>query len=96
MLAFIYVFSICGVATMLFVAVNAIEPNRRYASALKLLIVFVSAAAIAGRLMPLKGDAGMAKHCKRLQPRKPRSKLRPLPPLRRRRGWRSVLAARGD
>jgi hypothetical protein len=52
MLAFIYVFSICGVATMLFVAVNAIEPNRRYASALKLLIVFVSAAAIAGRLMP--------------------------------------------
>jgi transposase len=52
MLAFIYVFSIWVVATMLFVAVNAIEPNRRYALALKFLIVFVSVAAVAGRLMP--------------------------------------------
>jgi hypothetical protein len=52
MLAFIYVLSICVVAAMLFVAVNEIEPNRRYASVLKFLIVFVSAAAIAGRLMP--------------------------------------------
>jgi predicted ATPase len=34
MLAFIYVFSIWVVATMLFVAVNAVEPNRRFASAL--------------------------------------------------------------
>jgi hypothetical protein len=41
-----------GVATTLFVAVNNIEPNRHFALALKLLIVFVSAAAIAGRLMP--------------------------------------------
>ena len=48
MLAFIYVFSICVVATMLFVAVNGIEPNRR----LKFLIVVVSVAATAGRLMP--------------------------------------------
>ena len=31
MLAFIYVFSIWVVATMLFVAVNEIEPNRRLA-----------------------------------------------------------------
>jgi hypothetical protein len=48
MLAFIYVFSICVVATMLFVAANGIEPNRR----LKFLIVVVSVAATAGRLMP--------------------------------------------
>jgi hypothetical protein len=59
MLAVIYVFGICRlrlqlciVATILFVSVDAIEPNRRYASVLKLLIVFVSAAAIARRLMP--------------------------------------------
>jgi len=45
-------FSIWVVATTLFVAVNNIEPNRHFALALKLLIVFVSAAAIAGRLMP--------------------------------------------
>jgi hypothetical protein len=41
MLAFIHVFSICIVATILFVSVDAIEPNHRYASVLKLLIVFV-------------------------------------------------------
>jgi hypothetical protein len=52
MTAFIYIFSIWVVATTLFVAVNNVEPNRRYALALKFLIVFVSAAAIAGRLMP--------------------------------------------
>jgi hypothetical protein len=52
MLAFIHVFSISVVATMMFVAVNAVEPNRRYASVLKFLVVFVSVAAIAGRLMP--------------------------------------------
>jgi hypothetical protein len=51
MLAFIYVFSIWVVATTLFVAVNEIEPDRRLALAL-FLIVLVSAAAIAGRLMP--------------------------------------------
>jgi hypothetical protein len=48
----VYVFSICVVATILFVAVDEIEPNRRYASVLKFLIVFVSGIAIAGRLMP--------------------------------------------
>ena len=51
MTAFIYVFSIWVVATTLFVAVNEIEPDRRLALAL-FLIVLVSAAAIAGRLMP--------------------------------------------
>jgi hypothetical protein len=51
MLAFIHVFSICVVATMLFVSVDEIEPNPRLALALKFLIVLVSAVAIAGRLM---------------------------------------------
>ena len=48
----IYTFSISVVAAFLFAAINEIEPNRRYASVLKFLIVFVSVAAIAGRLMP--------------------------------------------
>jgi len=52
MLPFIYVFIICVVASVLFVAVDEFEPNRRYASVLKLLIVFVSVVAIATRLMP--------------------------------------------
>ena len=52
MLAFIYAFGICVVAAFLFAAVNAIEPNRRYAFALKFLIVFVSVAAVAGKLTP--------------------------------------------
>jgi len=45
---YVVVVSIAG--ALLFMAVNNIEPNRRYASFLKLLIIFVSAAAIAGRL----------------------------------------------
>jgi hypothetical protein len=52
MLAVIYVFGISVVAAFMFAAVNAIEPNRRYALALKFLIVFVGVAAIAGRLTP--------------------------------------------
>jgi hypothetical protein len=48
MLAFIASSAICVVATNLFVAVNAVEPNRR----LKFLIVVASVAATAGRLMP--------------------------------------------
>ena len=52
MLAFIYIFGISVVAAFLFEAVDKIEPNRRYASVLKFLIVFVSVAAIAGKLMP--------------------------------------------
>ena len=51
-LAVIYAFGISVVAAILFVAVDNIEPNRRYALVLKLLIVFVSVAAVAGRLMP--------------------------------------------
>jgi hypothetical protein len=52
MLAFIHVFSICVVAAILFVSVDEIEPNRRYALALKFLIVFVTAVAVAAGLMP--------------------------------------------
>ena len=52
MLAVIYTFGISVVAAFLFAAVNVVEPNRRYASVLKFLIVFVSVAAIAGKLMP--------------------------------------------
>jgi hypothetical protein len=52
MLAVTYVFGICVVAAFMFAAVNAIEPNRRLALAFKSLIVFVSVAAIAGRVMP--------------------------------------------
>jgi hypothetical protein len=52
MLAFIHVFSICVVAAILFMSVDEIEPDRRLALALKFLIVFVSVAAIARRLMP--------------------------------------------
>ena len=52
MLAVIYTFSISVVAAFLFAAINEIEPNRRYASLVKFLIVFVSVAAIAGKLMP--------------------------------------------
>ena len=56
MLAFIPVFSICVVAAILFVSVDEIEPDRRCASVLKLLIVFVSAVAITGRLMRSSAD----------------------------------------
>jgi hypothetical protein len=52
MSAVIHVVDIGVVAAVLFAAVNNIEPNRRYASALKLLIIFVSVAAITGRVMP--------------------------------------------
>ena len=48
----IYVFGISFVATVLFFAVDNIEPNHRNALVLKLLIILVSVAAIAGRLMP--------------------------------------------
>jgi hypothetical protein len=51
MSAGIYVFGIGVVGGTMFVAVDNIEPNRRYALVLKLLIVFVSVAAIAGRLV---------------------------------------------
>ena len=56
MLAVIYVFGICVVATILLVAVDDLEPNRRYASVLKFLIVFVGVGAIAGRLLRSSAD----------------------------------------
>jgi hypothetical protein len=46
----IYIFGISFAGTILFVAVHKMEPNRRYGLVLKFLIVFVSVAAIAGRL----------------------------------------------
>jgi hypothetical protein len=52
----VYVFGICVVATILFEAVDDLEPNRRYASVLKFLIVFASVAAIAGRLLRSSAD----------------------------------------
>ena len=52
MSAVICVVGIGVVAAMLLVAFNNTEPNRRLASVLKLLIIFVSVAAIAGRVMP--------------------------------------------
>jgi hypothetical protein len=52
MSAVIYIVGISVVAAMLFVAFDNIEPNRRLALAVKLLIIFVSVAAIAGRVMP--------------------------------------------
>jgi hypothetical protein len=52
----VYVFGICVVATILFVAVDDLAPNRRYASVLKFLIVFASVAAIAGRLLRSSAD----------------------------------------
>ena len=56
MLPFIYVFVICVVATTLFGAVEEFEPNRHLALALKFLIVFVTAMALARRLMPSSAD----------------------------------------
>jgi hypothetical protein len=53
---FFHVFSICVVATILFVAVDDLEPNPRLALTLKFLIVFASVAAIAGRLLRSSAD----------------------------------------
>ncbi len=52
MLALIYVIAIWVVAAILFMTVDKIEPNRRYALVLKVLIVFVAGVAIASRVMP--------------------------------------------
>ena len=52
----VYVFSICVVAAILFVSVDEVEPNPRLALALKFLIIFVSVAAIAGRLLRSSAD----------------------------------------
>lgn len=52
MLTFIYIFGICFVAAILFVTVDKFEPNQRFASVLKFLIIFVSVAAVARKLLP--------------------------------------------
>ena len=49
---FVYIFGICVIAATLFVAIDNIEPNQRFASVLKFLIIFVSVAAVARRLEP--------------------------------------------
>ena len=50
MLAVIYTFGISVAAAFLSAAVNQFEPDRLLALALKFVIVFVSVAAVAGRL----------------------------------------------
>jgi hypothetical protein len=51
MLALVYVFTIWCVATVLYVIVNELEPNRRLATVLQFLILAVGAAAIVRRLL---------------------------------------------
>jgi branched-subunit amino acid ABC-type transport system permease component len=46
----LYIILICLVAAVLYVAVNKLEPNRHYASVIKLLIVAVAVAAIFNQL----------------------------------------------
>jgi hypothetical protein len=47
----LYSFIICLVAAMLYVAVNNVEPNRREATTLKLLIIGLAGAAILTHLV---------------------------------------------
>jgi hypothetical protein len=47
----LYNLIICVVAAALYVAVNEVEPNRRLASALRIVIVAVAVAAIFSHLM---------------------------------------------
>ena len=51
MLAFIYVFTIWCLATILYASVDWLETNRHLALVLKLLILAISAAATVRRLM---------------------------------------------
>jgi hypothetical protein len=48
----LYSLVICFVAAVLYVAVNDLEPNRREATALKILIIGLAGAAILAHLMP--------------------------------------------
>lgn len=48
----LYIFIIYLVAAALFVAVNNLEPNRREADTLKLLIIGLAGAAVLSHLMP--------------------------------------------
>jgi hypothetical protein len=50
-LASVYVFGICVVATILFVVVDKTEPNRRLALTLKLIVVAAACAAILNHLL---------------------------------------------
>jgi hypothetical protein len=47
----LYGFIICLVAAVLYVAVNNLEPNRRYASALKIVIITLAVVAFLAHLM---------------------------------------------
>ena len=51
MLAYLYVLTIWCVATILYASVDWLEPNRRLALVLKLLVLAVSIAATVRRLM---------------------------------------------
>jgi hypothetical protein len=51
MLPLIYVFAILCGASVLFISVNELEPNRRLALWLELLVLAVAAAAIARKLL---------------------------------------------
>ena len=48
----LYIDIICLVAAVLYVAVNKLEPNRRLARALRIVIVAVAVAAILAHLTP--------------------------------------------
>jgi hypothetical protein len=48
----LYSLVICLVAAVLYVAVNNLEPDRREATALKILIIGLAGAAILAQLMP--------------------------------------------
>ena len=48
----LYNFIICLVAAVLYVAVNKVEPNRRDATGLKILIIGTAGAAILAHWMP--------------------------------------------
>ena len=47
----LYSFIICLVAAVLYVAVNNLESNRRYASALKILIITLAVVVLLAHLM---------------------------------------------
>lgn len=52
MLRYLYAITIATVATVLFVAVDTLEPNPRFARVLQVLIIVVAAAAVIDQLMP--------------------------------------------
>jgi hypothetical protein len=52
MLRYLYAITIATAAAVLFVAVDTLEPNPRFARVLQVLIVVVAAAAVIDQLMP--------------------------------------------